>query len=85
MAPGPGSIGWEARKLLRGARSASLGTTVDGQPFVSLVAPATAPDGSVLLLLSTLAEHTRHLRADARCSLLIAGPAADANPPLQQK
>jgi heme iron utilization protein len=38
------------------------------------------PDGSVLLLLSQLSEHTRHLKADPRCSIMVAGPAESANP-----
>jgi hypothetical protein len=38
------------------------------------------PDGSLLLLLSQLSEHTRHLAADARCSVMVTGAAADANP-----
>jgi putative heme iron utilization protein len=33
-----------------------------------------------LLLLSGLSEHTRHLRADPRCSVLVAGAQEDANP-----
>ena len=70
----------EARRLLRAARSASLATSAKGQPFASLVTPACAPDLSVLLLLSSLSEHTRHLVADPRCSLLVSGPAAGANP-----
>lgn len=71
---------WQARTLLRAARAGSLATTIAGQPFASLVTPACAPDLSVLLLLSDLSEHTRHLRADPRCSLLVAGPAEGANP-----
>ncbi len=71
---------WAARKLLRAARSAALATRIDGQPFASLVTPASAPDLSVLLLLSSLAEHTRHLRADGRCSLLVVGAPEGANP-----
>jgi heme iron utilization protein len=71
---------WEARKLVRAARSGSLATVTQGQPFVSLVTPATAPDLSVLLLLSDLSEHTRHLRDDPRCSVLVAGTAESANP-----
>ena len=51
-----------------------------GQPFASLVTPAVAPDLSVLLLLSSLAEHTRHLRADPRCALMVAGTPESANP-----
>lgn len=71
---------FEARRLLRAARSATLATTLAGQPFASLVTPATAPDLSPLLLLSSLSEHTRHLLADPRCSLLVTGDPESANP-----
>jgi hypothetical protein len=71
---------WEARKLLRAARVGTLASVADGQPFASLVTPACAPDLSLLLLLSDLSEHTRHLRAEPRCSVLVAGTAEDANP-----
>lgn len=37
------------------------------------------PDGSLLLLLSQLSEHTRHLQADGRCSVMVAGAADSAN------
>ena len=53
---------------------------MDGQPFASLVTPAVAADGAVLLLLSGLSEHTRHLRAMPRCSLLVLGDADGPNP-----
>ncbi len=75
-----GSSAWPARCLLRAARSGALASQADGQPFASLVTPATAPDGAVLLLLSDLAEHTRHLRADPRCAVLVSGPPQGANP-----
>lgn len=71
---------WAARRLMRAARVGSLATLQDGRPFVSLVTPATAADGSVLLLLSDLAEHTSHLRADPRCALLVTGALVEANP-----
>lgn len=71
---------WAARKLLRATRAASLATSLSGQPFASLVTPATAPDLAVLLLLSDLSEHTRHLRAEPRCALLVTGVAETANP-----
>ena len=71
---------WAARKLLRAARSGTLATQTGGQPFASLVTPATAPDLSVLLLLSTLSEHTRHLRAEPRCALLVASAPDGPNP-----
>ena len=74
------SSAWAARCLLRAARSGSLASQAEGQPFASLVTPATAPDGTVLLLLSDLAEHTRHLRADPRCAVLLSGPPQGANP-----
>src|SRR6185503_2834643 len=83
--PGPPAMSdpspaWEARKLMRAVRVGSLATGADGQPFASLVTPACAPDLSLLLLLSDLSEHTRHLRAEPRCSVLITGDAAGANP-----
>ena len=72
---------FEARKIVRGARGATLATAVDGgQPFASLVTPACAADFSILLLLSDLSEHTRHLRAEPRCSILAVGTAESANP-----
>jgi putative heme iron utilization protein len=71
---------WEARKLLRAARVGTLATSIEGQPFASLVTPACAPDLSVLLLLSDLSEHTRHLRSEPRCSVLVTGAGETANP-----
>jgi putative heme iron utilization protein len=58
----------------------TLATAVEGQPFASLTTPGCAPDLSVLLLLSDLSEHTRHLAREPRCALLVAGPAAGPNP-----
>ena len=69
-----------ARRLLRAARVGTLATATDGQPFASLVTPACAPEASLLLLLSDLSEHTRHLRAEPRCSVLVAGEPEGANP-----
>lgn len=71
---------WAARKLLRAARVGSLASAMQGQPFASMVTPATAPDLALLLLLSDLSEHTRHLRGEPRCSLLVWGAAEGANP-----
>ena len=70
----------EARRLIRAARSATLATGQAGQPFASLVTPATAPDLSLLMLLSSLSEHTRHLQADPRCALMVAGAPTGPNP-----
>jgi heme iron utilization protein len=71
---------WQARRLLRAARSGCLATSAKGQPFASLVTPACMPDGALLLLLSRLSEHTRHLTADARCSVMVSGVATSENP-----
>lgn len=70
----------QARRLLRAARSGCLATAAAGQPFASLVTPACMPDGSLLLLLSRLSEHTRHLAAETRCSLMVSGVAESPNP-----
>lgn len=71
---------WQARVLLRAARSGCLATSAKGQPFASLVTPACMPDGSLLMLLSRLSEHTRHLMADGACSVMVSGEAVSANP-----
>ena len=71
---------WEARSLLRAARGATLATQDDGQPYAALVTPAVLPDASVLLLLSGLSEHTKHLRRDPRCALMVLGAATGPNP-----
>lgn len=70
----------ESRQIMRAAVSASLATSAAGQPFVSLVTPATAPDLAALLWISTLSEHTRHLAAEPRCALLFTGAAEGPNP-----
>jgi putative heme iron utilization protein len=72
--------GFEARLLIRAAKAATLATAAEGQPFASLVTPATAPDLAPLLLLSSLSEHTRQLRAEPRCALLFAGAPEGVNP-----
>ena len=73
-------FGFEARKLIRGAAAATLATVTEGQPFAALVTPATDIGGTPLLWLSSLSEHTRHLRTEPRCALLFTGPAEGANP-----
>jgi heme iron utilization protein len=74
------SPAWQARRLLRTARGGCLATVSNGQPFASLVTPACMPDGSLLMLLSRLSEHTRHLLADPHCSIMVIGTPESANP-----
>jgi hypothetical protein len=51
-----------------------------GWPYGSLVLMASAPDASPILLISTLAEHTRNLLADPRACLLLDGTAGLEDP-----
>ncbi len=76
----PAASAFLARTLLRGAVAATLATQQDGQPFASLVTPACGPDLAPLLLLSSLSEHTRHLRAEPRCALLVTRRPPRASP-----
>lgn len=80
MAEADAEPAWQARQLLRAARAGTLATSVAGQAFAALVTPACGHDLSVLLLLSELSEHTRQLRAEPRCALLVVGAAEGANP-----
>lgn len=72
--------GFTARCLLRAAPSATLATQSEGQPFASLVTHAVAPDGALLMWLSTLSQHTRQLIREPRCALLAQGVPAEVNP-----
>lgn len=81
-----------ARTLVRGAERAVLATAgraqgggkggggEGGWPYPSLVLAAPDHDGSPLLLLSSLSEHTRQLLLEPRCGLLFADPAAGSDP-----
>ena len=62
-----------AKTLLREARSGALATLMpgSGDPYCSLVNVATTADGSPLLLISTLAIHTKNILADGRVSLML--------------
>lgn len=70
----------DPRALMRAQATAALGTLMDGAPYVSLVLVAFDADGSPLLLLSRLAQHTKNLLADPRVSLLFDGTAGLEEP-----
>ena len=74
--------GSEARKLVRTARKAALATLREDNsgPFVSLVTVATDSTGAPLTLISSLAWHTKNVRADNRVSLLVDGSGEDGDP-----
>ncbi len=65
--------------------SASMATLdADGRPHVSLVTIARADNGEANLLLSSLARHTRNLRKDSCCCLLITRENTDLDDILAQ-
>lgn len=61
-----------ARTLVAANRHAVLATVnSDGYPYSSTVAYAALDNGDMLLLLSQLAEHTKHIAQDARVSFFL--------------
>jgi putative heme iron utilization protein len=63
----------EARQLLRAHRYGALSTLskkFDGHPFGSITPYLVDHDGSLLILISTLAEHTKNIQHDPRVSLI---------------
>ena len=71
---------WEARRVIRTARMATLATLSAEGPGAALVTPAFTADLTGFLLLSDLSAHTRDLRRDPRCCLLLSLPPAEPNP-----
>lgn len=66
-------IAHEARRMLRTHRYGTLCTLskkLDGYPFGSITPYLVDHDGSLLILISTLAEHTKNIRQDPRVSLI---------------
>lgn len=69
----------EARKFLRCTRSAVLSThsaRLPGYPFGSIAPFVLDHDGNPLILISTIAEHTRNIQADPHISLIAFDPSA---------
>jgi hypothetical protein len=71
-----------ARRLIAEARHGALGTLdpATGGPVVTRIAVGLTPEGQTATLVSALSAHTRGLRADPRCSLLVGEPAAKGDP-----
>jgi hypothetical protein len=69
----PRDHGRTARQLLRAHRYGALGTLskkFDGHPFTSITPYMVDHDGSLLILISGLAEHTKNILNDSRVSLI---------------
>lgn len=66
--------GLDARRFVRAQHSGVLSTVsqrVEGFPFGSVAPFVTDHAGCPVILISTLAEHTKNLAADPRCSLIV--------------
>jgi putative heme iron utilization protein len=66
-------IARDARRMLRAHRYGALSTLskkFDGYPFGSITPYLVDHDGSLLILISTLAEHTKNIQHDPRASLI---------------
>ncbi|MBI4809469.1 MAG: pyridoxamine 5'-phosphate oxidase family protein [Nitrosomonadales bacterium] len=69
----PQTTALAARQLLRTHRYGALGTLskkFDGHPFGSITPYLVDHDGSLLILISALAEHTKNIMHDPRVSLI---------------
>jgi heme iron utilization protein len=67
------STAHDARRMLRAHRYGTLSTLskkFDGFPFGSITPYLVDHDGSLLILISALAEHTKNIRHDPRVSLI---------------
>jgi hypothetical protein len=82
MSVEPPNLGTVARRLMRGAATAVLSSRIGpgGWPYGSLVLAACAHDATPILLISSLAEHTRNIADDDRVSLLFDGTGGLDNP-----
>lgn len=78
-APSPAAI---ARRIMRQTDRAVLSTLqpAEAWPYASLVLTALDVDATPLLLISTLAQHTRNIAAHPRVALLFDGTAGFAQP-----
>jgi hypothetical protein len=73
-----------AAEFLRARRYGVLAThsrSVPGYPFGSITPYVLSTDGERVIYISTLAEHTKNIAADARVSLAVFDPADAADPP----
>ena len=71
-----------ARELIEGARFGAIGVLdpETGAPMVTRVAVGTDGDGVPVTLISDLSHHTRALKANPVCSLLVGEPGERGDP-----
>jgi len=76
--------GTQVRQWLLSTTTATLCTLaaepeIEGWPFGSLAPFAVAADGTPILLLSEIAQHTKNLRRDPRAALFVRDPSASGD------
>lgn len=76
----------EIRRRLLETPAGALATlsadpATEGYPFGSILPFALTPEGAPIVLLAGIAQHTRNLKRDPRCSLLVHEPAAAGGDP----
>ena len=78
----PASLAPYARQIMRSAIKVSLATNDRKQswPFLSLTSVATLMDGTPIVLLSSIAHHTRNIAVDPHVALLFDGTPQTGNP-----
>ncbi|MEO9827561.1 MAG: pyridoxamine 5'-phosphate oxidase family protein [Paracoccaceae bacterium] len=69
-----------AKQLIAEARFGALAVVQEGRPSVTRVAIAMGEDGLPLTLVSDLSAHTKALRADPHCSILLGEPGEKGDP-----
>jgi putative heme iron utilization protein len=72
-------MGFTARCLLRSTCWGTLATQRDGQPAAALVTHAVTADGAVLILLSSMSDHSKDLAVEGRCALMVTGQPENLN------
>jgi hypothetical protein len=72
-----------AREIIQRAVTGGLGTlSDDGNPFVTLVTVVATGPTTMVMLLSGLAKHTKHLGQRPNCSLLLVESGGESGDPL---
>ena len=69
-----------ARSLMTQAKHAAVAVLDDGAPMVSRIAFGLDPVGRPITLISDLSHHTRALRLNPTCSVLIGDPGTKGDP-----
>jgi heme iron utilization protein len=73
----------DVRSLFQSERNAVLCSAhadLDGWPFGSVVPYAISSNGSLIVFLSDISEHSKNLQADNRATVFVADPSVRDNP-----